>query len=353
MKRIMSWTVCLTLVLTLLTGTAFAMPVQLTNGAMTVPAVGYMDNSQAEIELQSFQLVGRGDDGSYLVYVDQGLYRVQAADLQRAIVVPDGVPVLGMMGLVKRGTISDQVATMQQALKNLGYLSGSVDGDFGQGTQNAVTSFQQAMGLEANGIADEITQLLALSMAGETVYLEAMLDPTVMFAPIIDRVTVDLQPVLDSGMVLNYDDIAGEGFISDGSTVRYDASGTSELDKYEVTVRFGLLTRETDGVVELLPAMKIRCLCVRRPVMNEVTLKSGTARDTAPIEDLKVSLDGIYTVEEGVALMTDAMVDALADAAEAGDLKLRIEGQYNSFDVSVGDLTSPSLVGSLARQLRQ
>ena len=45
------------------------------------------------------------------------------------------------------------VKALQTRLKELGYLSGEVDGGYGKGTKQSVASFQQANGLPADGIA--------------------------------------------------------------------------------------------------------------------------------------------------------------------------------------------------------
>ena len=58
---------------------------------------------------------------------------------------------------LKEGTASDAVRAMQQRLKDLGYLSGSADGAFGQGTKAAVIAFQTANGLKADGKAGTTT----------------------------------------------------------------------------------------------------------------------------------------------------------------------------------------------------
>ncbi len=54
-------------------------------------------------------------------------------------------------GSLKVGSSGSDVRTVQRLLKNLGYYSGSVDGDFGAATQNAVIAFQRANGLEEDG----------------------------------------------------------------------------------------------------------------------------------------------------------------------------------------------------------
>lgn len=57
-----------------------------------------------------------------------------------------------------RGSKGDAVKALQQRLKDLGYLSGSVDGDYGGGTSSAVSSFQSQAGLKVTGTADIETQ---------------------------------------------------------------------------------------------------------------------------------------------------------------------------------------------------
>lgn len=64
---------------------------------------------------------------------------------------PSAVPVL------KIGQKSEQVKQMQERLVQLGYLTGSADGDFGSGTKQAVKDFQSVNGLQADGIAGQQT----------------------------------------------------------------------------------------------------------------------------------------------------------------------------------------------------
>ena len=49
------------------------------------------------------------------------------------------------------------VKAVQKRLKSLGYYTGSVDGDYGNGTKSAVKAFQKANGLTVNGVANSKT----------------------------------------------------------------------------------------------------------------------------------------------------------------------------------------------------
>lgn len=54
-------------------------------------------------------------------------------------------------GSLKLGSTGTEVRNVQKRLKELGYLKGSVDGDFGTATQEAVKAFQKNNGLTADG----------------------------------------------------------------------------------------------------------------------------------------------------------------------------------------------------------
>lgn len=58
---------------------------------------------------------------------------------------------------LRKGASGTEVRQVQQRLKTLGYLSGSVDGDFGSATKTAVIAFQRNNGLTADGKAGTAT----------------------------------------------------------------------------------------------------------------------------------------------------------------------------------------------------
>ena len=58
---------------------------------------------------------------------------------------------------IKLGASGNDVKRLQNQLKSLGYYTGSVDGDFGAGTEAAVKAFQQRNGLTADGKAGRYT----------------------------------------------------------------------------------------------------------------------------------------------------------------------------------------------------
>ncbi len=59
--------------------------------------------------------------------------------------------------VLRKGSTGSDVKKMQQKLKDLGYLKGSADGDFGDATETAVKAFQRQNGLTADGVAGSKT----------------------------------------------------------------------------------------------------------------------------------------------------------------------------------------------------
>lgn len=61
------------------------------------------------------------------------------------------------MDVLKSGMESNQVASIQEVLKSEGFYTGELDGIFGDGTESAVRSYQEAHDLLADGIVGEET----------------------------------------------------------------------------------------------------------------------------------------------------------------------------------------------------
>lgn len=68
--------------------------------------------------------------------------------------------------ILRTGSRGDEVTNLQSRLRDLGYYSAEIDGQFGAGTKEAVMAFQRANGLEPDGIfGDETKKLLYSSDA--------------------------------------------------------------------------------------------------------------------------------------------------------------------------------------------
>ena len=69
----------------------------------------------------------------------------------------ENVPKLNTEWTLRRSSRSGYVTRLQKALIALGYYTGSADGYFGSGTEDAVRAYQQARGLQVDGVAGRAT----------------------------------------------------------------------------------------------------------------------------------------------------------------------------------------------------
>ena len=88
--------------------------------------------------------------------VDTEQTTTQAADEPetKTTMTPDQLQAQGILTVGAKG---EEVKKLQQRLKDLGYLSGKVDGQFGGGTKRAVIAFQRRTGLDIDGAAGQET----------------------------------------------------------------------------------------------------------------------------------------------------------------------------------------------------
>jgi len=82
---------------------------------------------------------------------------------------------------ISSGKQGEAVERLQQALKDLSYYTGKVDGDCGAGTVSAIKKFQTKNGLKSTGIADKETQ--ALLYSGKAIDYKATPTPKPVVTP--------------------------------------------------------------------------------------------------------------------------------------------------------------------------
>lgn len=99
---------------------------------------------------------------------NQGWRRALAMMLVLCLCLSAGAAGASSAGVLKNGTRSSAVRTLQQALTALGYSLGTPDGVFGSKTESAVRAFQQANGLTVDGKAGPDTQTLLYQLAGNS-----------------------------------------------------------------------------------------------------------------------------------------------------------------------------------------
>ncbi len=154
-------------------------------------ALGYFDGqiggnylTKTETAVKLFQAaVGYPQDG------------VATSDLQALLFSGSAPSYTGSAYIdLTKGMTGPAVRNLQQQLINLGYLTGTADGDFGGGTENAVKRFQAAVGYPQDGVASVTIQHLLFS-ADTPVYTPQATD-----APVVTNPPAPTEePVVDNG----------------------------------------------------------------------------------------------------------------------------------------------------------
>ena len=98
-----------------------------------------------------------GEDMKYLVITTYKNGQTQMILFELESDKPDPEPEV-IYPVLQRGLVSDDVLNLQNRLAELGYLSATPDGTFGQKTEDAIKSAQAAFGMEETGIADNAFQ---------------------------------------------------------------------------------------------------------------------------------------------------------------------------------------------------
>ncbi len=96
------------------------------------------------------------------------------------------------------GDKGNAVRALQNRLKELGYLSGNADGNYGTQTKTAVENFQRANGLKVDGIAGRNTQQIMFE-SENVVYARAA-------TPVPTRKPVTPTPIIPAVVTVNYMD---------------------------------------------------------------------------------------------------------------------------------------------------
>ena len=342
------------LTLIMVAGSALAQPIYFSQMVPTITA-SHSEGDEIIVQSRTIQLLGLNEEGQCVIFIGGQYLIVDPAVLTEAVpgVDVEALPSVTAFEPLANGSQGNGALALQTALVSLGYLEGNPDGMFGGMTEEALKAFQADQGLEPTGEADALLQMLILSMASEQLDVVKS-DPADAFKPIADRTAANLEPVIESGLTFDYDDMAGVGLIYDGTDMEYDLSGESDIDQYVFTLRVGLYVREDEsGAVLIDPALLIDCVCARRPMLGDMVIKAGGAKGSYPVTELSSALDGARSVEHAVVILDDAGAAVLAGAEEAGELRIRLNGTYQSFDLDVPAeaLHGISLVGALKAKM--
>ena len=339
------------------------------NAVLTGPDISPDNETINVLQTNAFDLLGTDENGAYLVFTNSRYYRVDGEALSGVLDAlgverAEALPSISAYQSLQRRMSGDEVTKLQQMLIDLEFMESGADGNFGGQSERAVSGFQRAMGLEETGVADPMLQMLMESVKAEPVIVDgkaaepeasAVKDP---FALISGKTEANLDAAADLGLTLDYDDIAGTGMISLGDPLPYEVSASSDLERRSFTLRFGLRVApaegddESDGIA-VTPVLEIVCAGVQRPIMREVLLKSGDERRAFPIETLDEGLDGLLALESARVPLDAEAVEMLANAADNGELKVRVSCRYGEYDIEfTGEaLSNAARVGQAALRL--
>ena len=339
--------------------------------SVTMSATGYADGMPVRIRSDAITVLGADDEGRAVAYASRQLFCVPfevLGGISEVFASAELTP-LSEIPTLKKGDKSDDVAEVQRGLITLGYLEDDADGAYGNVTKKAVNAFQKDYGLTQTGDVDAITRQLLLSFTAEAIPVELppveggegsgedviVLADEKWLEDLDERTEADLSPMSQKGLSFEYDDIGGTGFVGNGSEVSWqNGEGYTDLDSYGFTFVFGFnVTVDAKGAATVRPAANIENESVRRPLMQTVILKSGDLRSTLKVTGAAASLAGSHSREKGTLNLNADACALLAQCAEAGELKLRVQGKYESFDFEVpneklGDIAA---IGEIGRAL--
>ena len=254
-----------------------------------------------------------------------------------------GAPEYNGYVLLVRGDENSRVTNLQRRLKELGYYTGSLDGYFGKGTQNAVKLFQQFAGIRPSGKATVETQKLLFSPDAPK-YVE----PTIISVP---NVSIDCyEQRANDGTYLLTDRCSETGV----ATLSWYALG--DVDHYNILITDEKGTKYLSQDTNLnMTGVPINALELNRVYTLTVTAypKDGNA---SHVTSAKLSFKRIETPVEPdpVGTITDLVtvidpvnrVDSDISYVRKGALKLRwyALGDVASYYVEIRDSKNNVLV---------
>ena len=281
-------------------------------------------------------LVAVGYDGNNYGFVDRTEFQMLLPKIQLA-----DLPALTSDAALAVGSGGTDVVSMQQQLINLGILAGIADGAYGNGTASAVRAFQEANGLAATGTADVITRLsIAASADGSldqkirTEY-PAVFSVEDKFTLIMDDASASLDPFVNPEWNFTYDKMEGIGSIDNGVSAGTPAVDSPAIDQIVLNTAFKVVVKrnDTEGTVDIIPAMTIDSTGACRPYVQSVIFSAGN--DICEIKDAVNTggVDGITLYEHAYVPLTKEAVSFLT---EHDAVTVRIKGRNNSYDYGMG-----------------
>ncbi len=131
-------------------------------------------------------------------------------------------------GTVREGSTGDDARMVQQRLKDLGYLTGRVDGKFGSASVKALKAFQTKHGLEADGVAGSGTYAVLFSYQALAANELPTAAPTAVVV-VTPAPTATMEPVTQENVVVIKLGVRGQAVV-------YLQQRLTALGYYQATV---------------------------------------------------------------------------------------------------------------------
>ena len=136
---------------------------------------------------------------------------------------------------LRNGSSGQAVSQLQEALIQLGYMSGKPDGKYGTGTEAAVKAFQKANGLTADGVAGAETQKKLYGGNAKAAKVKATATPTAT-----PKATATPKPTATPASSNNKVAVSG--------TLREGDSGSDVKTLQQKLIQMGYLKDSADGI---------------------------------------------------------------------------------------------------------
>lgn len=336
------------LALSMMMSVACAQSVRFEGDQRTFTVVNVEDGTEFEVTADSFILLGATDDGMVEIYVNDTLAFVNQEELVK--LAPEfgmiEIPVLSQIETLRGGSNREVVREFQQALFDLGYLTSEPDGLFGNQSRQAVSAFQELMGIPMTGEGDPVTRQLVHALTTGELSLADVVTDSERVADLVARCEVaDMSPLLSLPLTVEYDDITATSFIAVGDPFTVTKDDGSDLENYEFTVQFGFITTEEEGVVTFKPRTRVVFTAVRQPLLQKIYLKSGELRNNRGVTSTVSTVSGSKSVETCLFLYVAASADVLSQVAQAGELQVRLAGKYENYDFNLPAEMLPVIEG--------
>ena len=313
------------------------------------------DHLGTETELSSFEVLGLvndevlvirydGDKIGYVAWEEIGEKIPELAYANR-----DAIPSVSDFENLENGSDGDLVREAQQALSDLGFTEGGVDGMYGPGTAASVSAFQADAGLEATGVIDAVTWFALTGAADEQAAGRSALTfsyppeytSETKYAMIIDSVDDPeyLDQFLDPEWKIDFDVFGGEGridYTADGVDLGTEKAGKRKVDKVTLDASaYVQLKRGDRGAVALNPVIEIKATGTHRPYISDAVMQYGVFSEKMAMASQECVLDDQNSLETTLLALSPQIYKLLRTQTGGSDLTLQLTGLESSYTLDL------------------